>query len=447
MILNTGKGQITALLANAVANINGTSPSGYDNPLYTNFRSGYAPGYKDHSGEKQIDGNQLYAFSKDGNFINLLGSCDGIIPDFSITRQGKVEDSGFVGFDDSYLESYTESNIKRPTFSWGTTEGGKTNSLNEYTPFVGEKKSLLQKTQILFNSKGMLNIVSSKGDMSINTPSQIQTAVVGGGISKGNAVLQATAFNEDGIVANNFKTADETYCRSWTTFDRYDRVSKLVRSKGLDKVVPYRFQTEGSILDDYGNPQIAPYGDKEDPKKFMLSIENLAWSDRLAQLPPCEQGSGDLVSGKKGRIMWFPPYDIQFSENSSVSWESNNFIGRGEPVYTYNNTERSGNLSFKIIVDHPSYVNSFQSSRIPGGPDDHYVASFFAGCVEPSKKFADKLTVSQISDLAGYNLTVPQKKEDTKQEPPLKEPIEVYFPMMFMIIKIIMKMVYVGTHQ
>jgi hypothetical protein len=46
--------------------------------------------------------------------------------------------------------------------------------------------------------------------------------------------------------------------------------------------------------------------------------------------------------------MWFPPYDITFSENNSVNWESTNFIGRGEPIYTYNNTERSGTLGFKV---------------------------------------------------------------------------------------------------
>jgi hypothetical protein len=429
MILNTGKGQFVALIKNATANINGISPNGYDNPQFTAFRTGYAPGYKDTKGTQQISGNQLYAFSKNGNFINLLISSDGVIPDFSFARESKVEDSGFVDFSSEYLDGYTESNIKKPTFSWATTEGGMTNSLTNYTPYAGVKKSLLQKTQLLFNSKGMLNIVSAKGNMNINTPSQIQTAVVGGGISKGNAVLQAQAFNDDGLVVNSFKTPDDTYCRSWTTFDRYDKVSKLVRSRGIDTIVPYRFQTEGSILDAYGNPQIAPYGDKEDPKKYMFSIENLAWADRIAELAPCEVGSGDLITGKQGRIMWFPPYDIQFNENSSISWESNNFIGRGEPLYTYNNTERSGSLSFKIIVDHPSYINAFSSSKNKGGaPDDHYIASFWAGCVEPSKNFADKLTVTQINDLAGYNVTIPQQKSDTAQEPPLKTPIQVFFP-------------------
>jgi hypothetical protein len=44
------------------------------------------------------------------------------------------------------------------------------------------------------------------------------------------------------------------------------------------------------------------------------------------------------------------PYEIQFNEMNSVNWESNNFIEVNQ--FTYNNTERSGTLSFKVIVDH-----------------------------------------------------------------------------------------------
>jgi hypothetical protein len=155
----------------------------------------------------------------------------------------------------------------------------------------------------------------------------------------------------------------------------------------------------------------------------MFSIENLAWNENFANLLPVEQGPGDLTTNKRGRIMWFPPYNIQFSENTAVSWESNNFIGRGEPVYTYNNTERSGNLSFSIVVDHPSYINSFRGTR---GPDDNYIASFFAGCVEPSQKFADKLTVTEISELSTKNLTKPQIVAVTPELPPPS--FSVYFP-------------------
>ena len=55
--------------------------------------------------------------------------------------------------------------------------------------------------------------------------------------------------------------------------------------------------------------------------------------------------------------MWFPPYDISIGDTNSAQWNSVNFLGRPEPVYTYNYTERIGTLSFKIVVDHPSILN------------------------------------------------------------------------------------------
>ncbi|MBQ3945178.1 MAG: hypothetical protein II670_06145 [Alphaproteobacteria bacterium] len=58
-----------------------------------------------------------------------------------------------------------------------------------------------------------------------------------------------------------------------------------------------------------------------------------------------------------GRIMWFPPYNIKFSENINTQWNDNSFIGRGEKIYTYVNTERSGTLSFTLLIDHPSVVD------------------------------------------------------------------------------------------
>jgi hypothetical protein len=74
-------------------------------------------------------------------------------------------------------------------------------------------------------------------------------------------------------------------------------------------------------------------------KKFMFSLENLAWSDNMLIYLKVKLVLVISLMIKKGRIMWFPPYDITFSENNSVNWESTNFIGRGEPIYTYNNTE------------------------------------------------------------------------------------------------------------
>jgi hypothetical protein len=437
MILNTGKGQVQALISNMFANVNGTGQ--YDNPDTSPFRSGYVPGYKDNRGQDAINAN-LYAFynSDKKTIYNFLVNSKGVIPEINWNRSNMIRKYGFTGPEENFgvINPYESSTIKRPTFTWGSTVGGTVNSENSpfggsiVDPYVSEfkKKNLLAKTQMLFDDKGMKNIVSGFGDINPSIKaSQIQTAVVGGGISKGSAVMSGTRFDANGHYTGELDTPVNTYCRTWTTNLRYDAVTNLVRSSGLNTTVPYRFQTTNSTLDQYGFVKIAPYNTDSfsvaDPKNYMFSIENLAWSDNTPDLLPCERGFGDPLSGKRGRIMWFPPYNIQFSENSNVSWEQNNFIGRGEAIYTYNNTERGGNLSFSIVVDHPSYINSFRGAD---GPDDSYVASFFAGCVDPSSEFADKLTVSEKSDIVERMSTIPQKKNIP--DPIKLPPFSVFFP-------------------
>ena len=81
----------------------------------------------------------------------------------------------------------------------------------------------------------------------------------------------------------------------------------------------------------------------------MFSIENLAWKASNVpgftynDLPYCERGPNG------GRVMWFPPYDLKVSEQNSAKWEENSFLGRPEPIYTYQNTSISGTVSFKIV--------------------------------------------------------------------------------------------------
>jgi outer membrane protein OmpA-like peptidoglycan-associated protein len=129
-----------------------------------------------------------------------------------------------------------------------------------------------------------------------------------------------------------------------------------------------------------------------DNKKFMFSIENLAWSDNWDDLPPCERGNGDPISGNKGRIMWFPPYDLQFDENVAANWTSTEFIGRGEPLYTYNNTKRSGQLRFKMLVDHPSVINEFR------GRQSDLIEKLFAGG-RTVDEFMDNANLVNVIDI------------------------------------------------
>jgi len=451
MLENTGKGQTLALLSNSNANLIGTTE--YDNPSKTAFRSGYAPAYSIEENSQGVDqpraddgrlssngsitNGVIYAYTKQGRLVNPLIITDGVIPDLNYQREGKTRDSGFLSPEDLTFVGhksnlgYNDRRINDVGFSWGTLIDGKTNTdINgEYSPITGEKKSLLFKTQKLFDSIGMKTLVTVKGEKNKNS-SQTETTN-GGGISKGSAVLSKTSYTRDGDLFQGVinDTPDETYCRSWTTLNRYDNHSKLIRNSGLTLDYPHRFQIQNSTLDEYGIPKIAPYtkdnfSSKDtvtDPKKYMFSIENLAWNDNLQQLLPVEIGTGDLVSGKRGRIMWFPPYNIQFNESSSVSWETTNFIGRGESVYTYNNTERSGTLSFQIIVDHPSYINKFRDTAL----ENNYVASFFAGCVDPTGDVGGKVTVEEISELS-KNSQAADVVNTTPETPP--PTFYFYFP-------------------
>jgi len=119
-------------------------------------------------------------------------------------------------------------------------------------------------------------------------------------------------------------------------------------------------------------------------KKYMFSLENLAWRTSstpgytTADLPICERGPNG------GRVMWFPPYGLTFSETISPTFKQTEFIGRPEPIYTYQSTTRTGSLSWKIVVDHPSVLNLIVNKVLGNETNktriDSIITSFFAGC-------------------------------------------------------------------
>ena len=185
------------------------------------------------------------------------------------------------------------------------------------------------------------------------------------------------------------------YCRVFAKDIPYLQYNDLQKTDGIT--------TEGrrfsdSVLDKTYNLNIAPnkqeggqsstnlIGNSNDAyaKKYMFSLENLAWRTSstpgftVSDLPICERGPNG------GRVMWFAPYGLTFTENTSTNWNQSDFLGRPEPVYTYKNTSRGGSLSWKIVVDHPSVLNVIvnkvlgtetNKDRING-----LIDSFFAGC-------------------------------------------------------------------
>lgn len=441
-ISNTGKGQVLAMFANIKENL--YRPAFSDERIQDKNQNGGGAGANPN----------LYAFgTTDGKIIDFLNTTSNLslarraellasdgnlredelnvnspISQSNYNLDGLIENSGFNGVQAGEVSpldylAYTNDGANTATkFSWGDKKDNK-NSL-EIFPADGFKSpnSILTKTQKLFNSGRMRTLASGEVGTRNNMLDPVQTAVRQGGlISKGSGVLTENANN------GNFNDVDNVFCRTWSTFNRYNQVQDLQKSSGIDTRTAFRsgYDTGDSVLGDNGFVKIGPYiGDVQrgDIKNFMFSIENLAWADNQELLTDCEKGPGDLITGHRGRIMWFPPYDLSVSESTSVNWESTNFIGRGEPIYTYSNTERTGTLQFKIVVDHPSYLNALKSET------DDYIASFFAGCQDIDPILAEKLNTVELRDIEVKKSGPPVAIKIPDEQSPNISKFTVYLP-------------------
>ena len=320
-------------------------------------KNAYVPNYEDRRNVgTDLEGtNSRYYIGSERSTNMDSGISDGF------------QSSEFNGDTNSDPLAVNQATNVEEDFFWRT---GNQNAFNE--------KTLLYKTQKLLddNPDGVW-INQTKKYFKDRTQNKL--------ISRGNAMSKFSLIEAE---------ANGNFCRVWTVTDEYD-YSKAIRNSGLfyspDVSKPgfsvTNEKTSLSVLSNNGFVKNFPTKDDSTTtfKKFMLSLENLAWSDNLADLPLSEIGPGDLLSGTKGRIMWFPPYDLGFDENVSANWTKTDFIGRGEPVFTYNNTTRSGQLKFKVLVDHPKVINGYRGYRTDA------IEKFFAGCITPNT-FLDYLS-------------------------------------------------------
>ena len=243
--------------------------------------------------------------------------------------------------------------------------------------------SILDKTQRLINSADQVQGQARLKHVG-NAINQVSKVFNDGykEMTKGSMVLSYTD-QADG------SQAGIEYCRVFQKDTPYFTYADLQKSDGIT--------TEGrkfsySVLDKTYNLNIAPLKNPGSTnivdnkvKKYMFSIENLAWrtSDRPGftydDLPVCEKGPNG------GRVMWFPPYDLTFSDDSAPEFTSTDFLGRPEPIYTYKNTSRKGSIGWKIVVDHPAIMNTIIQKQLAGVAKervDSIVESFFAGCTK-----------------------------------------------------------------
>jgi hypothetical protein len=265
-----------------------------------------------------------------------------------------------------------------------------------------------------YNSTESTNIQFKGGSILDNTQRIIDSQPQGGKRLQhaGNAIDQVSKVFNDGykemtkgsrVIKYTGEIGQEVgteYCRVFAKDIPYLQYNDLQKVDGIT-VSGRRFSN--SVLDNTYNLNIYP--NKQEggqsstnlingpgglstnvgyAKKYMFSIENLAW--RTSNTPGFT--SNDLALCERGpnggRVMWFPPYGLTFNENVSANWNQSEFLGRPEPVYTYKNTSRGGTLQWKIVVDHPSILNTIVDKVLGSETNktrvNSILDSFFAGC-------------------------------------------------------------------
>ena len=270
--------------------------------------------------------------------------------------------------------------------------------------------------------RGLLKYTQNLIDASINDFSSAARYI---GVTNDDSNIAADKNNRHvQFSQGNRIKSDDVYCRSWSIRNPYSKYEDLVRHSEL---LRQSFVNNLSVLEDAGVVKIAPYNNEKidwkttsladrpkSPSRYMLSIENLAWrgTKEFNVLPNVEKGPNE------GRIMWFPPYDISFTDNSSANYETTNIIGRAEPIYTYNYTERTGTLDFTIIIDHPSSLNAIRNDAQAS------LEKYFAGCEDLSSTIFGDVKSEEVIEDVEPEVEKPKQKQPPKQN---KDTFTAYF--------------------
>ena len=279
---------------------------------------------------------------------------------------------------------------------------------------INSRPDIINQTNKLFAANKIKTIIGRFHTDEIGTKQDarsnvdyMSTAISRYGASRGRNLLkrdQSQALKDGNGYSN-------PYCRVWTYHHEYATLKDTMRpftdvdTLADSEIMRYRRPqiVDGDKTWENGQARLEKFGArnkgnklvkfapvrntdeeiKDQLKHLMFSIENLAWKGCTDDLP--EDQKGQLG----GRIMWFPPYNLEFNESTSVTWNEVEFIGRGEKIPTYINTSRGGNLSFDILIDHPSIVNTFSGKEMGGDgigdvddteSGEQTLLRFFAGC-------------------------------------------------------------------
>lgn len=342
--------------------------------------------------------------SKDGVTDKLIWGRDGLIP------QSSENIGQFRGYEDDI--SGDEASRKDPT-DFKIKEG-----LLEYT------KNLLNATEGQFvdiTKKAFHNnksIVGFQGSPLWTAPdAETSKYASDSGNAGKSGIRQHTILDPYG--------SDETNLDGTTGF------AKSIRFKGN---TVYN-GSDYSVINKNVLPRIHPTmkDGKINNKNLMFSLENLA----IGTIKREEEGYGVIddedatpipiseVGPFAGRLMWFPPYNMEINEVASAKYESTVMVGRNEPMYNYMNSERTAILTFTLLVDYPEQL---KNDNLLGKDKNKAIADFFAFGGNP---IPEEYTVEQLEkDIANLEEQIISNEGLVEQAEPASikvDQVEIYF--------------------
>lgn len=320
------------------------------------------------------------------------------------------------------------------------TEGGGAGSLDDEFNQISGDYLRYQSTDVPFRPGSILYETQRLVDSADQVQGQARLKHVGTAINQVSKVFNDgyKELTKGSRVLSYVNQADGTqagleYCRVFQKDTPYYTYADLQK---VDGITTTGRKFDYSIFDNTYNLNIAPLRNPGSTnivdgkvKKYMFSIENLAWrtSDRPGytydDLPVCEKGPNG------GRIMWFPPYNIKFNDDTKPDFNATSFIGRPEPIYTYKNTSRSGQISWTIIVDNPSMMNTIIEKQMKGATKERIqsiIDSFFAGCTKYDMyELGIKFNTIPTKDLYTYQQILNNPRLTTEEQVQVLQSIPV----------------------
>lgn len=203
---------------------------------------------------------------------------------------------------------------------------------------------------VITNSKGILgytaalfNILNAKGNAPFNkTVGSIEI----NGEKYYNGIRYGKTDGNGNVIQN----------RTYDLTNQMDRVSKTIKPYGYDQKIRinspiYERPIPKVVLDEVMSGPVK--------NNVMFTIENLAIdaTNVTEIIEKNERGPNG------GRILWFAPMIENFNESVTPTVNTTNFLGRGEPVYTYANTERKLTINFMMVVDHVDELVGLNTSN------------------------------------------------------------------------------------